>query len=303
MRRFAALLLSIGLLPLAGCRTCEPVENELRARDHDLRELRSELERTESYNQYLQRELRNLQAVGLCPPVVEGAGPGPASTATPIKSIQLGRQTGGLNEDGLPGDECLQVVIEPRDFDGHAVKAAGSVQIHALEISPEGLKNPLCSWAVPPEQLRRSWRGGLLATGYFLVFPWKVFPTTEKVRVLVQFTMPDGRVFEADRDVIVRVVPHANRHVPPEALEEPYPLPPPTPVPPGSKPASPAPPMPPADKQDTDTLPPPRKVEPPGVESPVEGPALSRKREANPTSRSLEGVVEMLKPVVQEENR
>src|SRR5262249_31204654 len=151
-----------------------------------------------------------------------------------------------------------------------------------------------------------SWRGGLLATGYFLVFPWKVFPTTEKVRVLVQFTMPDGRVFEADRDVVVRVVPHANRHVPPETPEERDPLPPPPPVPRGSTPGStpsvpPAPPMPPADK--LDTLPLPRKVEPPGGEGPVEGPALSKKREANPTSRSLEGVVEMLKPIVQEENR
>src|SRR5207253_379621 len=85
------------------------------AKDQGLREVRAELEGTEAYNQQLQRELHHAH-------VVNGAAPGPEGVPPPppparLKAITLGRQTGGLEQDGVPGDEALQVVLEPRDFD------------------------------------------------------------------------------------------------------------------------------------------------------------------------------------------
>jgi hypothetical protein len=118
-----------------------------------------------------------------------------------------------LNEDGVPGDEALQVVLEPRDGDDHAIKAPGTLTIQTLEITPEGLKKPLCSWRVPPDALRRTWKSGLWSSGYFVTLPWKVFPGQERVRVVAQFVLPDGRSFEADKDVTIRLVPEAQRKV------------------------------------------------------------------------------------------
>ncbi len=60
---------------------------------------------------------------------------------------------------------------------------------------------------MPPEQLRRSWRSGLLTTGYVLNLPWKVWPSTEKLRVTAVLQLTDGRVFEADKDITVRLTP------------------------------------------------------------------------------------------------
>src|SRR5262249_30311098 len=117
----AVFFLVAGLTAAAtGC--CCPrrdrVESELRARDNDLRVLRGELERSKPTNPYLDRE---------CPtPHPPAASPGPGDGPPPasrVKSITLGRQTGGYEEDGVPGDEALQVVLQPIDFDGHTIKA------------------------------------------------------------------------------------------------------------------------------------------------------------------------------------
>ena len=207
-RRLIAIGVGVALL-LTGCRSnCDLVEAELRTKDINLRETREELERQQAYNCALQREMAAIRGnTGQKMPPAE------ASQIFTLKSIALGRQTGGLNEDGVPGDEALQIVLEPRDSDDHAIKAPGTLTIQAIEITPEGLKKPLSSWRVPPDALRRTWKSGLWSSGYFVTLPWKVYPSQEKLRVVAQFVLADGRFFEADKDVTVRLVPDAQRKV------------------------------------------------------------------------------------------
>ncbi|MFL5245913.1 MAG: hypothetical protein ACJ8FY_27905 [Gemmataceae bacterium] len=201
--------LFIGLLALlaAGCKNNDLVEAQLRARDNDLRELREELERIEGYNCALQREVGALRT----DPTGEKVPPEVGGQTFTLKSIELGRLTGGLNDDNEPGDEALQVMVEPKDVDGHTIKAPGSLAITAFEVTPEGLKKPLSSWQIPASRLHRKWRSGLFSTGYYLVFPWKAYPSSEKLRIVAQLTLSDGRVFEADKDVTIRLVPEKYR--------------------------------------------------------------------------------------------
>ncbi len=284
----------------AGCRSStEHLEAELRARDGDLRTLRAELERTDAYNQYLQRELRH------APHTVAGApGPDalpPAVAPAGLKNVTLGRQTGGFEEDGIPGDEALQVVVEPRDADNHIVKAPGGAQVTALEVMPEGVKKPLCSWQVPAEDLRKTWRVGLLSTGYTLVLPWKNWPANCKLRVVLQFLSEDNRLFEADRDVTVRIAPALYRKGP--AADPPGPALPPLPSRPGDMPPAETTPPPP----EGEALPPPRKVEPDKDKKPEPEKKTEKKDESLPevplppgpdgATRSLKGLVEILRPV------
>lgn len=209
----------------AGCRgNCDLVEAELRTREMQLAGLRDELNQLHAHNQALQHEVAALRGGGPFK-----VSPEEASQTSPLRSLVLGRQTGGLDDDGQPGDEALQVLVEPRDGDGHALKAPGTLIVRAVEITPEGLKKPLCSWEVSGDALRRSWRNGLLTTGYSLVLPWKVWPSHEKVRVIAQLTLSDGRMFEAEKDVTVRLAPVANRKAAPEPADggDGPPLPPP----------------------------------------------------------------------------
>jgi hypothetical protein len=226
--RWAATTLLAWSVCLAGCRHSDLVEAELRTKENELREARGELLKSEAFNEALERELH---AVHSSPPGV--ITPELGSQLYTLKEIVLGRQTGGYDDDDCPGDEALQVVLEPRDMDGHAIKAPGMLHVEALEITSEGLKIPLSSWDVPPDHLRRTWRNGLLATGYYVVLPWKTWPTNTKLRVIARFTLADNRVYEADRDVTIRLTPPAKQKpsaapilvpAPPET-ETPLPLP------------------------------------------------------------------------------
>jgi hypothetical protein len=199
-------ILNLSLILLAGCRNCDLVEAELRSKENELREMKAELGRAQGQNEALLRELNVARQgpSGLISPEL-------ASQTYTLRQITLGRGTGGVDNGYCPGDEALQVVVEPRDQDGHTIKAPGSLHIEALEISPEGLKVPLSAWDISPNQLRQSWRSGLFSTGYSLVLPWQNWPSNQKVRVVARFTLVDGRVFEAEKDVTVRLAPAAYR--------------------------------------------------------------------------------------------
>lgn len=221
MPRTLTLLLAGGCLWAAGCRShCDLVEAELRTRERELRELREELHHAEACQGALEREVQVLR-----PASPNAVSPEFAAQAYGVKELVLGRLTGGVSEHDCEGDDALQVVVEPRDCDGHNIKAPGRLAVEALEITPEGLKAPLCAWDVPPDQLRREWKSGIMVTGYVLVLPWKNWPNQPKVRVVARLTLPDGRLFEADRDVVVRVTPPDKRKAlpttPPEELPSP----------------------------------------------------------------------------------
>src|SRR5439155_5677955 len=115
-----------------------------------------------------------------------------------VKEIQLGRGTGGIDEDKVPGDEGIQVVLVPRDIDARAIKAPGTLRVTALEITPEGIKVPLSTLDVSANKLRQSWRSGLLSTGYHVTLPWQTVPRTEKLRIVAQFMPLEGGAFEAE---------------------------------------------------------------------------------------------------------
>jgi hypothetical protein len=211
----------------AGCRgRSDLVEAELRTKDRMLRCLQEDNQRLGSLTEAFANTVANQP---LCPP-------GRGQVQSRVADIQVGRGTGGLDEDKCQGDEGLMVVIVPRDSDGTAIKADGSARINALQITPEGLKSPLSTWDVTPGNLRRNWKSGLLSTGYFVALPWQVIPMTEKLRIVVQFQTPDGAVFEAERDIQVRL-PHAPQGDPlqrPPTFPTPVeggPLPLPTPLP------------------------------------------------------------------------
>jgi hypothetical protein len=239
MRRLALLLglaLATGVL---GCRSMrkDVVESQLSAREKDVRTLQSELDRSEKLNFDLVRELQALRGQPGPLGIIERPTP-----PYPVQSIRLGGLTSGRPNAALGGDDGLEVLIEVRDRDDQALKAPGEALIDALEISPEGIKNPLSQWRVPVADLRGKWVEGLFNTGYRLelAFPKGCLPRQEKLRVVVRFTLLDGRMFEAEKDIRVRVIPEANRPLwmppmtTPPAVAPLEPMPPSVGGPPGS---------------------------------------------------------------------
>src|SRR5581483_1268603 len=202
--RWLILLLALGL---GGCRNRDLIENQLRARDFQLRDALDELKKLEYHNEALQREIGGLRLGDKKLP------PEQAAQLYGLQRIVLGRLTGGYDEDNIPGDEALQVIVEPRDGADHLLKTPGNLHVTVLEIHPQGLKKPLDSWDFDAEKLRKHWKSGLISSGYVLVLPWHNWPQFENLRVVVQFMLSDGRMFEADKDVKVRLVPASEQKV------------------------------------------------------------------------------------------
>lgn len=201
----AAFLLALVSVPLliTGCRSSRSdlVERDNRRLSNDYLDARQQLEMSEARNHALQMEN---DAIRRGMPILPEQ-----AAAFGIKRIAFGRGTGALDNDNAPGDELLQVVIEPRDIEDHTIKAPGTLQIYTLEITPQGLKVPLTMWEIPPDKLRASWKQGLFSTGYTLTLPWKTLPIVENVRVVARFVTPDLRVYEAEKDIKVHLVPGA----------------------------------------------------------------------------------------------
>jgi hypothetical protein len=218
---FFLLFLPVFLIS-AGCRNkTDLVEMELRNRERLYHDLLEEQQRSEGRIQSLQLELEAMRKG-------QKFSPEQGASIYGLKRIVLGRSTLGVDDDGKPGDEKLQVVVEPRDYDDHSIKAPGTLQITVLEVTPQGTKTPLSTWDISPEQLRQSWKQGLLSTGYTLTLPWQQLPAYEQVRVVVRFTAPDQRVYEADKDIKVRLVPGADKRrmdPPMEVVPMPNPVP------------------------------------------------------------------------------
>lgn len=244
LRVLALLLLVIA----AGCKTGDLVgkdkkydllEAELRTREREILELRGEVQQQRQLNLTYQRQPAWGEATHVLPGYAQHGGqaaPTGQAPTLPLKEISLGGGTGGVDEDGKPGDESLMVVVVPKDDDGTAVKLPGQAVIAAYEISPQGLKSQIGQWNVTPDQLRRAWKSGLLSSGYFIPLQWDKLPGTDRLRIVARFTSNDGRVFEADKDVTVRVLPGSR----PGGLPPPTVTPPPSSLPPQDVPTGPA---------------------------------------------------------------
>jgi hypothetical protein len=200
---------------------------ELRTRERELLECRAERDQLRLLAQAYQRQLQSPGPA--CPP--DGVAPAPA---LPLRDISLGTGTGGVDDDRRPGDESLLVVVVPHDPDGAAVKVPARLTVFAYEVTPEGLKVPIGRWEVSPDQLRRTWRSGLLSSGYFVPLQWDRPPSTSRLRVVARLTTLDGREYEADKDVTVHPLPGVAppASAPPPSVPETPPkveeLPPPT---------------------------------------------------------------------------
>jgi hypothetical protein len=208
-----------------GCKHKDLLENELRERDKQYREALEDLGKAEHRSDAQQREIEALRKGSAISPEL-------AAQTFGLKRIAFGRGTGGVNNDNVPGDEALQIILEPRDTDDHIIKAPGVLYVLAVEINSQGLKTPFSSWTVPENKLRQSWKQGLLSTGYSLILPWTNFPQTENLRIVARLVTPDGRIFETDKDIRVHLVPGAPRRpegpldcpIPPGAVD-PFALP------------------------------------------------------------------------------
>lgn len=102
--------------------------------------------------------------------------------------LVLDTLTGGLDEDGMPGDEAVVVYVKPVDRYGDTVKAAGELRVQLFDLAAPPDQSLVGEMRVPVEKAAEYWYGRFLTSHYTLKCPWRSgFPQHSEITVRVTF--------------------------------------------------------------------------------------------------------------------
>ena len=137
------------------------LESRLRQQEDSVNQLQAQLSTAQSQLQAARREsadLRTQLADGTRTARVEQV-----SALGQVEAIELNRYlTGGLDRDGIPGDELLSVLIVPTDSQGNLVKAPGSVSLAVFDLSKPESQQRIGRWDFTPQKSDSLWVSGFL---------------------------------------------------------------------------------------------------------------------------------------------
>jgi hypothetical protein len=191
----------------AGCASTgqlDILESRLRRQEDAANQLQSQL--TESQNQ-LQAARR--ETVDLRTQLADGkriAHVEQVSALGTVEGISLNKYlTGGLDRDGVPGDEMFSAVVVPADADGNLVKAPGSVILTVLDLSKPEPQQRVGHWEFGPKDSETLWHSGFLGSGYIVRVPWQTMPESPTLLVHARLKTIDGRQFDTSQSI--RITP------------------------------------------------------------------------------------------------
>ena len=193
-------------LPLgcAGRGNVAMLEDELRQRegmvaelDEQVVTLRRELESTSYELVTLRTQLQSPKGQTL---VAEQA----ATLAKVEKVAFHSLITSGFNADEVPGDDKLSVLLQPLDGDGDLLKLGGSIELDLFDYTLPTDQQRIGHWTFGPDDVRKAWHRGLMASGYLFELPWQTSPASPELVLHGRLTAPDQRQFDTTLQVAVR---------------------------------------------------------------------------------------------------
>jgi len=185
-----------GCLPVfsAGCENGgkPSVTEQIDALREEKSQLAYELERAESKNEQLERQIEVLS--GLPENKLEGL--------YELQRVKVTRYTNLYDKDKDGQYEKLIVYIQPIDEEGDIVKATGAVDVQLWDLNREQDEALVGQWHVGPEELKELWFATIIITNYRLTFDVadKIEEFKEPLTVKVTFTdYLSGKVFKEQR--------------------------------------------------------------------------------------------------------
>ena len=136
-----------------------------------------------------------------------GAAPQTRTDNTRVSQItlrQLPGRAGTLNR--RPGDEGLNLLVEPRDADGRLVVAAAPVSVVVLDPALTGEAARVARWDFAAEEIAGRFATTTGGQGILLETVWPAGPPIHnRLHLFVRYTTNDGRKVEAEKVIDVAV--------------------------------------------------------------------------------------------------
>lgn len=155
------------------------------------------------------------------PPKTPRETPGPTSFGTrrvrpaahfseppgPVERVALNHlMTGGHSFSGKPADDGLLVVFAARDAAGRPTQAAGEVSIVVIDPQISGEASRLARWDFPAPETAAHYRDGALTEAFHFELLWPNRPPEHReLKLFVRLTAPDGRRFEDNQTIHIRL--------------------------------------------------------------------------------------------------
>lgn len=212
--RLCAILAIASLVPIGGCssfgkRSRNLVEIQLREQRTENSELRRELQSAQTALAETQHKLSMArQTKSKAGPTVTLAS-GVSGSVGSIERLELSSLlSGGLDRDGIPGDELLSVLATTVSRSGSAIQTDGTLTVTAFDYSLPAESQKVGHWEWNAEGTATLWSDGVVGTGYRLTKEWEQIPRSEKIVLHARFVCIDGQQFDATRTVTINVPSH-----------------------------------------------------------------------------------------------
>ena len=129
-----------------------------------------------------------------------------AATLAKAETIAFHRLlTSGLNQDDLPGDERMSVLLTPLDAQGDLIKLPGRIELTLYDHSLPEDQQKIGHWAFSADEATDAWHKGFTASGFLFELPWQTPPKADKLTLHGRLTAPDGRQFDTTSQIAVRL--------------------------------------------------------------------------------------------------
>jgi hypothetical protein len=140
----------------------------------------------------------------------------PTADSRQVASIAIDRAlTGGVSADGIPGDQGLLVVVEPRDRAGRTVDAPAEISIVLLDPAlkdRDGTALRVARWDFTAAETAALFRRNGARKTIHLTTPWLGDPPAHgNLHLFVRYVTGDGRKLQADTPVVVALPSDATR--------------------------------------------------------------------------------------------
>lgn len=111
----------------------------------------------------------------------------------------------GKNTDNRPGDDGIEILLQPKSVDGSVVDEAGNLTISLVDPSAEQGERQIGQWSFLRKEAELFFAEDEFGNrGILLNLSWdKAVPSNKRLTVYVRFETPDGRVMETTSNIFI----------------------------------------------------------------------------------------------------
>ena len=124
-----------------------------------------------------------------------------------IASVMINpSSTRGHDVDGAPGDEGIDLLIQPRTSDGNIALQAGELTVSIIDPAESPTRQRIGLWKFLPEETKLFFANTELGSrGILLHLPWdQSTPVNERLVIHVRFITPDSRVLKTSAELRIQ---------------------------------------------------------------------------------------------------